>query len=172
MASDWEKLAGDFASITDALIAEVDCTEDENDKICSENGVQGFPTLKYGNPSALDDYQGGRDYESLKSFADENLKPSCSPFNIDLCEGEQKEMIESFASMSEADLQAKVDAVDEIVKAADAEFEAALEKLQQTYETMQETHETMLADEKSNSNYKIIKAVMAFKKTQEKNDEL
>jgi cellobiose-specific phosphotransferase system component IIA len=172
MASDWEKLAGDFASITDALIAEVDCTEDENDKICSENDVKGFPTLKYGNPSAMEDYQGGRDYESLKSFADENLKPSCSPFNIELCEGEQKAMIESFTSMSVADLQAKVDAVDAIVEAADEEFEAALEKLQETYETMQDTHDTMLEDEKNKTNYKMIKAVMAFKNTEEKNDEL
>jgi len=171
MASDWETLADDFAG-TDALIAEVDCTDDQNDKLCSENGVQGFPTLKYGTPSALDDYQGGRDYDSLKTFADENLKPSCSPFNIELCEGEQKAQIESYSSMSEADLKAKVDAVDEIITAADAEFEAGLEKLQQTYEDMQEAHEQKLADEKTNSNYKIIKSVMAFKKTQETNDEL
>ena len=50
--------------------------------------VQGFPTIKYGDPSALEDYQGGRDYDSLKKFAD-GLKPTCSPANIDLCDEEQ-----------------------------------------------------------------------------------
>jgi hypothetical protein len=173
MAADWETLAEDFASAADSLIAEVDCTLDENEGICSENGVQGFPTLKYGNPSALDDYQGGRDYDSLKSFADENLKPTCSPFNLELCEGEEKAEIESYFAMPDSDLQAQVDAVDAIVKNAEDEFETSLEKLQQTYESMMEAHEQKLEDEKKNSNYKVIKAVLGFKKSQEKQmDEL
>ena len=172
MAADWEKLADAFASSTDALIAEIDCTDEANDGICGENGVQGFPTLKYGNPSALEDYQGGRDYESLKAFADENLKPMCSPLNLDLCEGEEKAKIESYTAMSEDDLKAKIAAVDEVIKAADEEFEKGLESLQQEYMDMMEDHEEKLAEAKESSHYKIIKAVIAFKKSQPGNDEL
>ena len=47
--------------------------------LCDSNGVRGFPTIKYGSPSALEDYEGGRDFDSLKKFADENLGPSCGP---------------------------------------------------------------------------------------------
>ena len=173
MAADWETLAEDFALATDSLIAEVDCTLDETEGICKANGVQGFPTLKYGNPSALEDYQGGRDYESLKSFADENLKPTCSPFNLDLCVGEQKAEIETLFAMSESDLQAKVDAVDAVVKSAEEEFEASLEMLQETYERMMNIHEKKLEDEKKTSNYKVIKSVLSFKMSQEdQKDEL
>ena len=30
--------------------------------------VQGFPTIKWGDPSSLEDYKGGRDYEALNIF--------------------------------------------------------------------------------------------------------
>ena len=171
MAGDWEKLAGDFATSSDALIAEVDCTDDDNQPLCSENGIEGFPTLKYGNPAALDDYSGGRDYDSLKSFADENLKPSCSPFNLELCEGEEKDKIESYMAMSTDDLKAKIDAVDDIITKAGEDFEAEVEKLQDTYMKMMEEHEEKLADEKKKSDYKVLKAVIASKKDSG-NDEL
>merc|ERR550537_1728676 len=66
-----------------------DCTADGKD-LCETHGVEGFPTIKWGDPSALEDYDGGRDFEELKTFVDANLKPMCSPKNIDLCDAEKK----------------------------------------------------------------------------------
>lgn len=63
----------DFEGSATQLVADVDCTT-EGQPLCDENGVQGFPTLKWGDASDLQDYQGGRSYEELKKFADENLK--------------------------------------------------------------------------------------------------
>ena len=51
----------------------LDCTA-EGEQLCKEFGIQGYPTLKWGDPSDLQDYNGGRSYEDLKQFADENLK--------------------------------------------------------------------------------------------------
>jgi len=172
MAGDWETLASDFESAADTLIAEVDCDNEINQPICSDNGIQGFPTLKHGNPSALEDYDGGRDYDSLKAFATDNLKPSCSAFNLDLCEGDDKARIEALMNAPEEELQAKTDAVDELVGKADEDFEEAIEKLQEQYMKMMEEHEAGKEAAKKESNYKEIKAVLAFKKSQGKNDEL
>ena len=44
-------------SICTALVADVDCTT-EGKPLCEENGVQGFPTIKWGSPDALEDYEG------------------------------------------------------------------------------------------------------------------
>jgi thiol-disulfide isomerase/thioredoxin len=70
---DWDKLIADFEGSSDKMVADVDCTA-EGEPLCAEFGIQGFPTLKWGDPSDLQDYNGGRSYEDLKQFADENLK--------------------------------------------------------------------------------------------------
>ena len=77
MAPAWEKLMEKYADHADVLVAEVDCTSDDGKAICDENGVRGFPTLKYGSVDALEDYQGGRDYDDFEKFAGE-LKPMVS----------------------------------------------------------------------------------------------
>merc|ERR1712157_452428 len=79
-----------YADSKTALVADVDCTA-EGKPLCDSHGVQGFPTIKWGDPSNLEDYEGGRDFASLEKFAKENLKPMCSPKNIDLCDDEKKE---------------------------------------------------------------------------------
>ena len=45
---DWDKLMEQYEDHDSILIAEVDCTA-EGKKICDDNGVKGFPTLKHGD---------------------------------------------------------------------------------------------------------------------------
>jgi len=89
------------------LIADVDCTA-AGQPLCEKHGVKGYPTIKYGDPTDLQDYQGGRDLEDLKKFADENLGPSCGPKNLDLCSAEVKEKFEKFMKMSAGKLEGKI----------------------------------------------------------------
>lgn len=49
MASDWEKLAEEYKDHKTALVAEIDCTKDEGGMLCETLGVEGFPTLLYGD---------------------------------------------------------------------------------------------------------------------------
>merc|ERR1719253_1390731 len=96
-----------FEGHATALVGDVDCTA-AGKPLCDSNGVRGFPTIKWGDASNLEDYQGGRDFDSLKKFADENLKPICSPSNIDLCDADQKAKIEKIQAMSADDLDAGI----------------------------------------------------------------
>jgi len=133
MAPHWEKLQGEFADSKDALIASIDCTA-EGKPICDANGVKGFPTIKYGDPAALEDYQGGRTFDDLQKFAQENLKPSCSPMNIDLCDEDMKARITELQTMEEDVLNDKIKQSEEEIAAADKEFKELVEKLQKKYE--------------------------------------
>ena len=96
---DWDKLIEDFADSPNQLVADADCTG-AGEPLCDDFGIEGFPTLKWGDPSDLQDYTGGRSYDDLKAFADENLKPLCSVTNIDLCDNDKKAEIKKYQGMT------------------------------------------------------------------------
>mmetsp|Transcript_54001 Transcript_54001/g.108480 ORF Transcript_54001/g.108480 Transcript_54001/m.108480 type:complete len:128 (-) Transcript_54001:313-696(-) len=97
----------DFKDSPTALVGDVDCTA-EGKELCEKNGVKGYPTIKYGDPGDLKDYQGGRTYEDLKKFADESLGPTCGPTNLDLCSADVKTKIEGFMKMTADRLEGKI----------------------------------------------------------------
>ena len=135
MAPDWKKLSGEWESNAVGLVAEVDCTADGK-PLCDANGVRGFPTLKYGDPTSLDDYSGGRDYDSLAKFATENLKPICSPSNLDICDADKKAQIETLMAKSTEELDASIAEEEKKLEAAEEDFKTAVEGLQKTYQKL------------------------------------
>jgi len=114
MKPDWDKLMDEFKGSSTSLIADVDCTADGKD-LCETHGVRGFPTIKHGDPSELKDYEGGRDFASLKKFASENLGPTCGPDFIDLCGAKEKATIGKYEAMSKEDLEKKIAKITETV---------------------------------------------------------
>merc|ERR1712056_102874 len=84
--------------------------------LCEKFGVKGYPTIKYGDPTDLQDYQGGRDLEDLKKFAEENLGPSCGPKNLELCSAEVKAKLETFMTMSVGKLEGRMRNAQKVLK--------------------------------------------------------
>jgi hypothetical protein len=158
MKPDWDTLMKEYEGNSKILVGDVDCTA-AGKPLCDSNGVKGFPTIKHGDPANLDDYQGGRDLAALKKFAGE-LKPICSPSNMDLCDDDQKAEIAKVQALSPAELDAFIAEQDK--KAADAEstFSSELEKLQASYKKLQEAKEAALAEVKA-SNVGLYKSVKA-----------
>merc|ERR1712138_77279 len=154
---------GEFEGHETALIADVDCIGDGK-ALCDANGVRGFPTIKYGNPASLEDYKGGRDLASLQKFAAENLKPTCSPQNFDLCDADEKAAIESLMAMGEEKIAAEIAKKESQQAEAEKEFKDAVAELQATYKLLQEQKdETMEAIK--NSGLGMLKAVSAAMKS-------
>jgi len=99
---------GDFKDSSTALVGDVDCTT-EGKSLCEKFSVSGYPTIKYGDPGDLKDYQGGRSYADLKKFADENLGPTCGPGeNLELCDAATKKKVEGYTAMSVDKLEGKI----------------------------------------------------------------
>lgn len=75
-------------------MVEVDCTAG-GERICSTAGVRGYPTLKYFTPTGPkggSEYNGGRDFNSIKQFADEKLV-TCNVATLKGCQPNQVEFI-------------------------------------------------------------------------------
>jgi len=163
----WDALMAEYKDSTTTLIADVDCTAGGK-ALCDQNGVRGYPTIKYGAVGNLEDYKGGRSADALKEFAKSNLGPTCGPGNLDLCDDDKKKQIEEFMAMPTADLDSKIEDKKAEMKAAETTFESEVKKLQEKYEQLQKDKDATIASVKD-SGLGLMQSVKAHKK---KNDEL
>ena len=129
----WDELADEYKGSSSYLIADVDCTTDLNKPFCAEIGVRGYPTVKYGDPGALEDYKGGRDLKSLKKHVENKMEPVCSPINEGNCSDEQKALLKKFAAMSSDELAAETKKAQDELKKAESENKQAIKKLETDY---------------------------------------
>jgi len=159
MKPDWDKLIDKFAGSATQLVADVDCTSDGK-PLCDANGVRGYPTIKWGDPADLQDYQGGRSYKELEKFAEENLKPVCSPKNIDLCDDDKKAEIAKLQAMPLAELEAAIAAEEKKQEEAEEYFKAEVQKLQEKYQALSEEKDQKIEDVKK-AGLGLMKAVKA-----------
>merc|ERR1712137_382467 len=90
--------------------------------------------MGYGDPNALEAYKGGRTFDVLQKFAQENLGASCGPRNPELCDEEQKKELAECNAMSSDELKAKITANDEEVAKIDEELGALRKSLQEQFD--------------------------------------
>jgi hypothetical protein len=96
---------------------------------CGQNGVQGYPSLKMVVDGKMSDYNGGRDFNSMKREVDSKLspRPACSLESKDACTPEARQILEESEKMSKAERAAKIKEVEQEIK--DSKKQAAeLEK--------------------------------------------
>eukprot|EP00005_Dracoamoeba_jomungandri_P006035 CAMPEP_0174262564 /NCGR_PEP_ID=MMETSP0439-20130205/13729_1 /TAXON_ID=0 /ORGANISM="Stereomyxa ramosa, Strain Chinc5" /LENGTH=144 /DNA_ID=CAMNT_0015347331 /DNA_START=119 /DNA_END=553 /DNA_ORIENTATION=- len=74
MVPAWQQLGEEYQD-SSVVIADVDCTVHSD--LCQRFEVRGYPTLKYWVNGEENDYQGGRDFDALNAFVQENLYNGC-----------------------------------------------------------------------------------------------
>jgi hypothetical protein len=137
MAKDWEVFAEKWEDDPVGLVAEVDCTDSEQGggkALCKYLGIESFPTLKYGDPFDLEEYNGGRSVAELSAFAKENLVPLCSPSRLELCNDETKQVIEKYQKMDYKKLKQLIQMEEEKLETANKEFQAKVDELSKKFE--------------------------------------
>ena len=93
------------------MIVDVDCTAD-GQSTCQSQGVKGYPTIKYymAGKSTGNDYQSGRDFNSLDSFVKSKLDiAQCDPLTGKNCRDIERRFIEANKGKSKAELKALLD---------------------------------------------------------------
>mmetsp|Transcript_20503 Transcript_20503/g.46530 ORF Transcript_20503/g.46530 Transcript_20503/m.46530 type:complete len:270 (-) Transcript_20503:38-847(-) len=154
MKDDWEKLAGDLnGSVGDGdgtivaegvLVAEVDCTDASGGggkALCSKLRIESFPTLRYGDPTAPEEYNGKRSYRELSAFAREHLVPMlCTPTNLGACPDDaSRTAMKEYAAMSTKDLGSSIVAEEKKLESAERIFKNEVKRLTKEYQKAEET---------------------------------
>lgn len=154
----WDSLMEEYEGSESVVIADVDCIEGGK-SLCDEVGVKGFPTIKYGDPSNLQDYSGGRDESELKTFA-QTLKPGCLVETLENCSEEEKKTIAELQQKPYDDLKALVLAETKEREQAHDDFKSEVEKLQATFEKLSKDRDSTLEDIKGRYNIGFVKQLV------------
>jgi thiol-disulfide isomerase/thioredoxin len=181
MAKDWERLAGQWEDSKIGLVAEVDCTDkgdvdddddddDDDDekgggggkRLCNHFGIESFPTIKYGDPNDLQDYNGKRSLQEMSEFAEERLIPICSPTNLKLCDDEALAKMKQYLDLSINELHQFIALEEEKLKEAEVNFETTVDRLTKEYEVAEKVKRSMI-EEISNGDLNLMKQILLKK---------
>eukprot|EP01010_Urceolus_cornutus_P001030 NODE_1544_length_857_cov_542.710396_g1198_i0.p2 GENE.NODE_1544_length_857_cov_542.710396_g1198_i0~~NODE_1544_length_857_cov_542.710396_g1198_i0.p2 ORF type:complete len:142 (+),score=42.52 NODE_1544_length_857_cov_542.710396_g1198_i0:218-643(+) len=97
----WDQLGLDYADHRSVIIADVDCTEQQ--ELCEEKGVQGYPTIKYYTTESGAEgnkYTGGRDAATLTTFVQETLEAKCDVTDVTTCTEKEQSYISKMSPKS------------------------------------------------------------------------
>jgi len=159
----WDTLMTEYEGSENILVADVDCINSGKD-LCSKIGVEGFPTIKHGDPSNLEDYKGGRDADSLKKFASE-LKPSCNIASMENCDDDQISTINELKEKTEDELQKMIDEEEKERMDAEKLFNDKVQQLQAQYTALNEGKEKSIAEAAKKYHIAMAKGVLNHKQT-------
>jgi len=83
-------------------------------ELCEQFEVRGYPTIKYFKDGDGDgeDYQGGRDFDTLKKFVEETLEKPCDVTDPVKCTEKEKKYIDKMKAKSSADIKKQIDRLD------------------------------------------------------------
>jgi len=100
----WDKLGDEYAASSSVLIADADCTASAKE-LCEQFDIKGYPTIKYyhDGDSKGEDYQGGRDFDSLKEFVENELEIKCNTEDGSGCTDKEKGYIEKMKAKASED---------------------------------------------------------------------
>lgn len=74
MAGAWQQLAEKFVGDEKVKIGKIDCSIEENRAVCSEQEVNGYPTIFiYKNGKKISEYNGSRSLEDMFDFVKSHM---------------------------------------------------------------------------------------------------
>lgn len=155
----WDELMVEYESSESVLIADVDCIGDGK-PLCDQSGVKGFPTIKWGDPSDLQDYKGGRSKDDLQKFAS-TLTPPCDVTTLENCSEEQITAIDDLKDVSKFELKGRVSEYETNMAEIESKFKEDVGELQASYEKLSSTKDTAIAELTAASNIGIVKSLLS-----------
>ncbi|CAB9529554.1 Protein disulfide isomerase [Seminavis robusta] len=158
---DWAKLKDEWKDHSIGFVREVFCDDEETELICESFEVAGYPSIYWGDPQSPELYRGKLDYESLSSFAEENLKSlPCSVTNLDACDAKIKKIIEKLSKKSLDELEAMEKQVIGKVDEEQNRFDTAAMKLQEQYKQLATNFNTKVDKLRDDSGFKWLQQIL------------
>ena len=160
MKPDWDELGEKFEKSKKVLIGDMDCTVETNKKLCEDEGVTGYPTLKYYVPGEPDGevYNGERELAAMQTFA-KTLGPACGPNYRKKCSEEQLARLDVLMATPQTELEDLMEVGLKELEVASKANEDLLARIKSEYE--ESTKALAALREEKGPDLKLIRAVLA-----------
>jgi len=113
----WDQLGTEYASSSSVVVADVDCTVEQD--LCSDYDVKGYPTIKYWksgeSPEKGSDYNGGRSFDDLKKFVEDELEVKCLLDDPSGCSDKEKDFMGKWKEKPTADVKAQQERLEKML---------------------------------------------------------
>ena len=107
----WDEAAANAHS--SVFIADVNCSD--QDELCQENDVKGYPTIKVYKDGEVTDYSGGRTVDDISNFVDSELAVKCNIESIkETCSEKAAPYLEKWGSKDKSAVKAELSRLDGI----------------------------------------------------------
>ena len=129
--------------------------------ICEGYEVSGYPSVYYGDPESPEVYRGSLEYQSLSSFAKDNISTlPCSVKNLDACSSKIQKLINKFRDKTQDELVELEKQVLKQVEEEQTRFDKAALKLQQQYTDLADNFNTKIDKLREDSGFKWIQQIL------------
>mmetsp|Transcript_32323 Transcript_32323/g.84763 ORF Transcript_32323/g.84763 Transcript_32323/m.84763 type:complete len:143 (-) Transcript_32323:1563-1991(-) len=113
----WDQLGAEYASSSSVVVADVDCTVEQD--LCSDYDVKGYPTIKYWksgeSPEKGSDYNGGRDFDGLKKFVEDELEVKCLLADPSGCTDKETEFMGKWKAKSKDEVGTQLERLEKMM---------------------------------------------------------
>lgn len=106
MRADWNNLVREFKGFRSSGVYDVNCEVDGRE-LCEKHNITNWPEVRYGHPKELKKYNGDRNFDEMKTFAEHVFPPQCNPIALNLCHPSDKAVIENLLLLSKHNLVKK-----------------------------------------------------------------
>lgn len=154
-------LMKEYASSKRVVVANVNC-DGIGKKLCQVMDVEEYPTLKWGNPSALMLYEGGRDLDTLKRFISA-LTPVCNAMTHENCDAKQAKTVTILKNVDLDYLRNKIDNHESAQKHIMKKHHSEVRRLHQLYEDQNAQKKARLEKLAIENDIVLLKSVLALR---------
>jgi len=163
----WMAISDHYQGHKHVLMGEVDCAG-KGKSLCSKYKVDAFPTLKWGRETYLTDYNGRRDFRTIKKFAIA-LEPKCNPIFMEVCNDEEKVFMDKFVAYETKFLISEINRVNDYLMEGQNVFLEEVDKLQKAHAEAEKEKIEKIKEITSSSGYYFMKSVLFYKQQQAEN---
>lgn len=172
MSEDWGQVADDYEEDDHILIGNVDCTRDHSKQLCKEFKVTGYPTLLYGDITALETYGGTRELGDLRDVVEDHLQsPLCGVQTPQYCDFAKRQAIEDLQHKGLQQLDKEIKDYEKKVQDLENRKDRFVKMLRQRYQKAQKDRDKKKTKAEEEANLDLIRSILKLKEEEEARQE-